>query len=313
MQTDEKEIRRAERAKKVKWIGMIVNVVLSAAKIVAGIFGKSGAMIADGIHSVSDSVTDIIVLVFIGVAAKGENPTFRYGHGKFETFATMLISVALMAVAAGMFVSSASLIIDAFQGRPLPRPTFLALTMALISIAVKEWLFRYTRIAGEHINSMALVANAWHHRSDAFSSIAVAAGISCAMFLGDEWRVLDPIAAAVVSLLIALVAYRLLMPSVRELLEVSLSKEETREIGAEIAKTDGINAFHHLRTRKNGNVYILDFHIKVAPSLTVVAAHDIADRAEKALKKKYGQQTIVNIHIEPYLGEKINVDKSCDD
>ena len=217
-QTD--AMARAARAKKVTWVGFWVNVVLSVAKIIAGIVGRSGAMIADGVHSISDFVTDIIVIVFIGVSAKGENTRFRYGHGKFETFATMLISFALFAVAVGLFWTSFSQIVDAFNGKVLPRPEMVALVMAFVSVVAKEWLFHYTRVAGEQMNSMALVANAWHHRSDAFSSIAVLVGIGCAMFLGERWRVLDPIAAATVSVFIALVAYRLAMPSIRELLEL---------------------------------------------------------------------------------------------
>ena len=306
-------IIRADRAKHVTWVGFIVNVILSVAKIIAGIIGHSGAMVADGIHSISDFVTDVIVIVFIGVSSKGDNHRYRYGHGKFETFATMLISFALAAVGIGMLISSVELIIKAIQGMVLPQPGMLAFIMAAVSIATKEWLFQYTRIVGSQINSMALVANAWHHRSDALSSIAVFVGIGCAMFLGEEWRVLDPIAAALVSIFILLVAYRLAMPSIHELLEVSLPEKVTAEIGREIASVDGVCAYHHLRTRKNGNIYIIDFHIKVKPTLTVVEAHNIANNTEKALKAKYGKQSIVNIHIEPYNGEKLTIDKSCND
>ena len=287
-------------------------MVLSVAKIIAGIVGRSGAMIADGVHSISDFVTDIIVIVFIGVSAKGENTRFRYGHGKFETFATMLISFALFAVAVGLFWTSFNQIVDALNGKVLPRPEMVALVMAFVSVVAKEWLFHYTRVAGEQMNSMALVANAWHHRSDAFSSIAVLVGIGCAMFLGERWRVLDPIAAATVSVFIALVAYRLAMPSIRELLEVALPDDVTAEMGGVIGGVDGVCAYH-LRTRKNGNVYIMDFHIKVDPRLTIVEAHDISKRAEAALKAKYGEQSIVNIHIEPYQGETVDSSKSCTD
>lgn len=306
-------ISRADRAKKVTWIGFVVNIVLSTAKVAAGIIGHSGAMIADGIHSISDSVTDVIVIVFIGVSSKGENAKYRYGHGKFETFATMLISFALFAVAIGLFVSSAATIIDAINGKPLARPAMITFIMAFISIAVKEWLFQYTRIVGEQIKSTALVANAWHHRSDAFSSVAVLIGIGCAMFLGDQWRVLDPIAAAIVSVFIGLVAYRLALPSIRELLEVSLPDSVTKEIAGVIGQVDGVRAYHHLRTRKNGNIYILDFHIKVDTNLTIVEAHEIANRVENTLKGKYGQSTIANIHIEPYLGEPVDDSKTCTD
>lgn len=302
VEVDEAARQRAERAKKVTWVGFVVNAILSLAKVIAGIVGNSGAMIADGVHSISDFITDIIVLVFIGVSSRGENENYRYGHGKFETFATMLISFALIAVAIGLFISSASSISDAINGKILPEPGMIAFIMAIISIVTKEWLFQYTRIAGEQINSTALVANAWHHRSDAFSSIAVLIGIGCAMFLGENWRILDPVAALIVSIFIFMVAWRLAVPSIKELLEVSLPNAVNEEIGNEIKNVDGVRAFHHLRTRKNGNIYIMDFHIKVDPTLTITAAHDIADNVEKTLKHKYGASAIVNIHIEPYKG-----------
>ena len=302
VEVDEVARQRAERAKKVTWVGFVVNAILSLAKVIAGIVGNSGAMIADGVHSISDFITDIIVLVFIGVSSRGENENYRYGHGKFETFATMLISFALIAVAIGLFISSASSISDAINGKILPEPGMIAFIMAIISIVTKEWLFQYTRIAGEQINSTALVANAWHHRSDAFSSVAVLIGIGCAMFLGENWRILDPVAALIVSIFIFMVAWRLAVPSIKELLEVSLPNAVNEEIGNEIKNVDGVRAFHHLRTRKNGNIYIMDFHIKVDPSLTITAAHDIADNVEKTLKHKYGASAIVNIHIEPYKG-----------
>ncbi len=307
------EMARTEKAKKITWVGFVVNLILSVAKVIAGFIGNSGAMIADGVHSVSDSVTDVIVILFIGVSARGENHKYRYGHGKFETFATMLISFALFIVAVGLLWESVSQIIDAINGKIPPRPGMVALIMAVISIGVKEWMFQYTRIVGEQINSMALVANAWHHRSDAFSSIAVLVGVGCAMFLGDSWRILDPIAAAVVSIFIGLVAYRLAMPSICELLEISLPESVNSEIRAEIAKVDGVIAFHHLRTRKNGNIYIIDFHIKVMPQLTIVEAHEIANCTEKSLKQKYGENAIINIHIEPYNGESVGKDKICTD
>lgn len=307
------ELDRAARAKKATWIGFVINMILSLFKIAAGIIGHSGAMIADGVHSISDFVTDIIVIVFIGVSAKGENTKYRYGHGKFETFATMIISIVLIIVAVGLFWSSAKSIVAACRGEVLPRPGMIAFVMAVISVVVKEWLFRYTRVVGEQIHSMALVANAWHHRSDAFSSIAVVIGIGCALFLGENWRILDPIAALVVSIFIAIVGFRLAIPSIDELLEKSLPEETNREIGNVIAGVDGVITYHHLRTRKNGNVYIMDFHIKVNPDMTVVQAHKIATDVEDTLRRHYGANAIVNIHIEPYNGETVCADKSCRD
>lgn len=303
---------RAYAAKRCTWIGFGVNGLLSILKIIAGIFGRSSAMVADGIHSVSDFITDIIVIVFIGVSARGVNQFYRYGHGKFETFATMLISFALMIVAIGLFIEGSGAVLRSLNGEVLESPTYLALGMAIISIASKEWLFRYTKKVGSNIKSMALIANAWHHRSDAFSSIATLVGISGAMFLGAQWRILDPLAAMLVSVFIFLVGWRLGLPAIKELLEISLPHNINEEIGKEIFEVEGVKTYHNLRTRKNGNMYVMDFHIKVDPTITITEAHDVSTKVEQKLTSKYGD-AIINIHIEPYLGEEIQKNGCCID
>ena len=301
---------RAREAKACTWIGFAINGALALLEITAGIIGRSGAMIADGIHSLSDFITDVIVIVFIGVTAKGIDKYYRYGHGKFETFATMLIAVALAIVALMLLADSVAKIAASLGGTVLPAPGYIALAMAFISILAKEWLFRYTKRVGDNIESMAIIANAWHHRSDALSSIATLVGIAGAIFLGGQWRILDPLAAALVSVFILIVAFRLGIPAVTELLEVSLPEHANEEIGRVISGVDGVKAYHNLRTRKSGNIYIIDFHIKVDPSDTVVEAHDIASETERALAKKFGT-VIANIHIEPYLGQQVRPNGSC--
>ena len=308
--TTEQLQQRVREAKKCTWIGFAINGALALLKIIAGIIGRSGAMIADGIHSLSDFITDVIVIVFIGVTAKGIDKYYRYGHGKFETFATMLIAVALAIVALMLLADSVAKIAASLGGTVLPAPGYIALAMAFISILAKEWLFRYTKRVGDNIESMAIIANAWHHRSDALSSIATLVGIAGAIFLGGQWRILDPLAAALVSVFILIVAFRLGIPAVKELLEVSLPEHVNEEIGRVISGVDGVKAYHNLRTRKNGNIYIIDFHIKVDPSDTVVEAHDIASETERALAKKFGT-VIANIHIEPYLGQQVRPNGSC--
>ena len=308
--TTEQLQQRAREAKKCTWIGFAINGALALLKTIAGIIGRSGAMIADGIHSLSDFITDVIVIVFIGVTAKGIDKYYRYGHGKFETFATMLIAVALAIVALMLFSDSVAKIAASLGGTVLPAPGYIALAMAFISILAKEWLFRYTKRVGDNIESMASIANAWHHRSDALSSIATLVGIAGAIFLGGQWRILDPLAAALVSVFILIVAFRLGIPAVKELLEVSLPEHVNEEIGRVISGVDGVKAYHNLRTRKNGNIYIIDFHIKVDPSDTVVEAHDIASETERALAKKFGT-VIANIHIEPYRGQQVRPNGSC--
>ena len=294
------DIDREKKAARVTWVGFFTNLILSAAKVAAGIVGRSSAMIADGIHSLSDFVTDFIVIIFIKISAKNEDSDHPYGHGKFETFATMLISFALFIVAIGIFYSGSVKIYEVLNGRTIERPTYLALIMAAVSIVVKEGLYWYTIIIGRKIESPAVIANGWHHRSDAFSSIGTLIGISGAMFLGERWRILDPITSVIVGIFIIDVAYKLARPSIQELLEVSLPKEIEAAIKEQVKETPGVKAFHHLHTRKNGNSFIIDMHIKVDARSSIVEAHDIATHVENNLKAAFGKHTQVNVHIEPY-------------
>lgn len=297
----------------VTWVGFWINALLAAGKIAAGIIGRSGAMVADGVHSLSDFITDIIVIVFVGVAHRKADANYQYGHGKYETFATMLIAMFLAFVAAAFFYDGAERVWHTLRGHQLPRPGMIALWAAIISIVLKEWLFHYTRRWGRRIHSASVVANAWHHRSDSLSSAATLVGIAGAMFLGQRWRVLDPIAAMVVSVFIFVVAWQIGMPSIKELLEVSLPKELTRKMWEVIASTQGVEGFHHFMSRRNGNASILDFHIKVNPSITVVQGHEIATAVERNLRERFGDDMIINIHVEPYKGEMVDEMKHCAD
>lgn len=298
-------------ARHVTWVGFWVNAALGVLKVLAGIFGRSTAMVADGVHSFSDFITDIIVIVFVGISRRKADATYQYGHGKYETMATLMVAVILGVVGVLFMVDGAEKIYDAASGRPLPSPTWLALSMAVASIAAKEWLFRYTRRAGERIHSAVVVANAWHHRSDALSSLATLAGIAGAMALGDKWHILDPIAAMVVSVFIVIVAVRIGRPAVLELLEVSLPRETVEGMFRVIGTTPGVEAFHHFASRRNGNMMIVDFHIKVDPQISVYDAHAIATEVERRLRRAYGNDMLVNIHIEPYEGQKVDANRMC--
>lgn len=295
------DMAREKKAARVTWVGFFTNLLLSTAKIIAGVVGRSSAMIADGIHSLSDFITDFIVIIFIKISSKHEDSDHPYGHGKFETFATMLISFALFIVAIGIFYSGSVKIYEVLNGRVIERPTYLALIMAAVSIVVKEILYWYTIIVGRKIESPAVIANGWHHRSDAFSSIGTLIGISGAMFLGERWRILDPITSVIVGIFIIGVAYKLARPSIQELLEMALPEEIEHSIEQKIQATPGVITFHHLRTRKNGNAFIIDMHIKVDPHSSIVEAHDIATHVENNLKTAFGKRTQINVHIEPYL------------
>ncbi|MBP7210007.1 MAG: cation transporter [Paludibacteraceae bacterium] len=291
--------QRAREAKKVTWVGFVINLLLSIAKLIAGITGKSAAMVADAVHSISDFTTDVVVIAFVGVTAKDCDDNHHYGHGKYETFATLLISAALLAVGIGLLLNGVQNSIKVINGESLEKPGIIALVAAIVSVIIKEALYWYTVIVGKKINSKAVIANAWHHRSDAFSSIGTTLGIGGAIFLGEKWRILDPLAGALVSIFIIKVAIDLGLPSIKELLESSIPKKEEEDIIRIITNTDGVKKYHHLRTRKVGNAYAIDVHIKLDRNISFVKSHDIATDLEKQLRAIYGNNTLLSIHTEP--------------
>ena len=284
---------------KVTIIGSIVNFVLLVFKFLAGIIGHSAAMVADAVHSLSDFVTDIIVIVFVRISGKPQDENHDYGHGKYETLATAIIGIVLFAVGVGILVNSITGIVDAFNGKVLEAPSMLALIAAAVSIVFKEALYQYTVFKGKHLNSKAVVANAWHHRSDAFSSIGTLVGIAGAIFLGEKFRVLDPIAAFVVSVFIIKVAIDLVKPCIDELLEKSLPKEIEDRILIIVTAFPEVNQPHHLRTRRIGNNIAIELHIRMNGSMSLREAHDITKSIEAALKQEFGPATHIGIHMEP--------------
>ena len=300
-----KNNNRTQQAQKVTWVGFFSNLILSGGKLVAGILGNSAAMIADGVHSISDFITDVIVLAFVRYSDKESDEDHRYGHGKYETFATLLISLALLVVGIGIFVNGVESIYAAIKGEILGQPSMIALIAAIVSIISKEWLYQYTLKVGKSINNQAVVANAWHHRSDAFSSIGTMVGIGGAIFLGEKWRVLDPLAGLVVSIFIMNVAIKLGLPAVKELLEAALPETVEKEIIEIVNRTPGVKDHHRLKTRKIGNNYAIDLHVKMDKDLTLEESHDIATAIEQNLYERYGGKTQISIHMEPY---KANVE-----
>lgn len=284
---------------RVTIVGSVVNMLLLIFKFVAGIVGNSAAMVADAVHSLSDFVTDIVVILFVRLSGRPADEDHGYGHGKFETLATLFVSLVLFGVAVMLFVGGVKDIVAVAHGRQLAEPTMVALIAAVISIIAKELLYHYTVKCGEKLNSQVVVANAWHHRSDAFSSIGVLAGVGGAMFLGGRWAVLDPIAATIVSLFIVKVAYSLLMPSLEELLERSLPKDVEQRIEQIILSVDGVSSPHHLRTRRIGSAYAIEVHIRMDGNLTLTQAHAVTTAVERLLKQEFGDSTHVGIHTEP--------------
>jgi cation diffusion facilitator family transporter len=290
---------RQKQIYKVTLAGGAVNVILLAFKFIAGILGHSAAMIADAVHSLSDFITDLIVLIFVHISGRPQDKSHDYGHGKYETLALTVIGIALVIVAVGIFHNGALRIAAWWRGDELEAPGMLALWAALISIILKELTYRYTIRNARKLDSPALEANAWHHRSDALSSIGTAIGIGGAVLLGKRWAVLDPVASVVVGAFIVKVAIELILQGMRDLLEHSLPDEIEDEI-MQIAKSEpDVIEPHDLRTRRIGNRYAIELHILMNGNITLSKAHDHADSIESRLKQRFGDDTHIAIHMEP--------------
>ena len=292
--------RREREITRITLFGSFVNVGLLTFKFVAGFLGNSSAMIADAVHSLSDFLTDIVVLVFVRISSRPEDEGHDYGHGKYETLATSIIGAVLLFVGFGLLWDGCDRIwLHYVDGIPLESPGLVALYAALASIVVKELLFRLTLRIGRRQDSQVVIANAWHHRSDAFSSIGTALGIGGAILLGDEWRILDPLAAVIVSLFIIRVSLRLMLPAVQDLLEVSLPKETEVQILEIISELPEVRNPHHLRTRRIGNRFAIEAHIRVDGQMTVYDAHELTRKIESRLRQEFGAATPVVLHVEP--------------
>ena len=290
--------RNREVYKVTLW-GGAVNVLLLAFKFVAGIVGHSAAMVADAVHSLSDFVTDIIVLAFVHISGKPKDKSHDYGHGKYETLAMTFVAFVLLAVAVGIVYSGTLKIVAWSKGEQLEAPGMLALWAALLSIVMKEGIFHYTMKKAQKLNSQALEANAWHHRSDALSSIGTAIGIGGAIFFGSRWTVLDPVASVIVGLFIAKVSINLLHCGIGDLMEQSLPDDVEQEILRLAASVPDVVEPHDLRTRRIGNHYAIELHILMDGNLPLCEAHDKASEVEELLRGKYGEDTHVVVHVEP--------------
>ena len=298
------EVNREKEIYKLTIWGSLVNFLLLVFKFVAGFVGNSAAMMADAVHSLSDFITDIIVILFVRVSSMPKDENHHYGHGKYETLATAIIGVVLFTVGVGILVNAVEAIIDFFHGKELAAPNIWALGAAAVSIVFKEALYQYTVYKGKNLNSNAVMANAWHHRSDALSSIGTLLGISGAMFLGEKWRVLDPIAAFLVSIFILKVAIELTKASLEELLEKSLPKKTQEKILNIIHSFPEVKSPHNLRTRHIGSNIAIEFHIRMDGNLSLNEVHEITKRMENALKAEFGPLTHIGIHMEPINHEK---------
>ena len=292
-------MQRNREIYKVTLVGGLVNLILLLFKFVAGIVAHSAAMVADAIHSLSDFLTDIIVMVFVSISGKPQDKSHDYGHGKYETLALTLIGLALLAVAIGIFYNGIVKIVAWAGGEQLEAPGMLALWAALLPILLKEGVYHYTRIKARQLNSPAMEANAWHHRSDALSSVGTALGIGGAILLGQRWTVLDPVASVIVGLLITKVAVGLLLRGIGDLTEQSLPDDIEDEILGMVASIPGVVEPHHLRTRRLGNRYAIELHVRMDGDMSLRESHDKATEVEHLLRDKYGADTHVAVHVEP--------------
>jgi len=299
-------MERSRQIYKVTLVGGVVNVVLLVFKFVAGIMGHSAAMVADAIHSLSDFVTDVIVIFFVHISGKPQDKSHDYGHGKYETLAMTIIGIALLLVAIGIVYGGATKVVAWVGGAQLQAPGLLALWAAVLSIVLKESTFRYSMVEARKLHSQAIEANAWHHRSDALSSVGTAIGIGGAIFLGQKWTVLDPIASVIVGLFIIKVAVFLLRDGIGDLMEHSLPDEVENEILQLTASVQGVAEPHDLRTRRIGNHYAIELHILMDGNMPLREAHDKASEVEDLLRSHYGEDTHIAVHVEP---KEVNSEK----
>lgn len=297
-------MERDKKVYRVTILGSVVNLLLLVFKFVAGVLGYSAAMIADAVHSLSDFVTDLIVIVFVKISSKPEDADHAYGHGKYETLASCIIGLALIVVGVMMGYNATVKIVDVVRnGTELASPGIIALAAAVLSIVLKEWMFHITRKVAREVDSPAVEANAWHHRSDALSSVGTAIGIGGAVLLGSKWAVLDPIAALVVSVFIVVQAAKILSDSIGQLMEKSLPRDVEQRICEIVYEEEGTSDIHHLRTRKIGSQISIELHVRMNGSLTLREVHGKSIAIEKRLRAAFGDSTYINLHVEPLKSE----------
>ncbi len=297
-------MERDKKVYRVTLLGSVVNLLLLVFKFVAGVLGHSAAMIADAVHSLSDFVTDLIVIVFVKISSKPEDADHAYGHGKYETLASCIIGLALIVVGVMMGYNAVVKIVDVVRnGTELASPGIIALAAAVLSIVLKEWMFHLTRKVAREVDSPAVEANAWHHRSDALSSVGTAIGIGCAVLLGSKWAVLDPIAALVVSVFIVVQAAKILSDAIGQLMEKSLPRDVEQRICEIVYEEEGTSDIHHLRTRKIGSQISIELHVRMNGYLTLREVHDKSIAIEKRLRAAFGDSTYINLHVEPLKSE----------
>ena len=291
MDTDKQRIS-GRQIKSITYLGMVINIALAIVKIAVGFFAASLALVADGIHSFSDLATDVAVLLGLRLGSKAPDQSHPYGHGRAETFSAIVIALILILVG-GVMIYYATMAIARDE---VTNPNVAVLIAAIVSIAAKEWLYRATKKIAIKSHSAALYANAWHHRSDALSSVAVAVGyISLEFGFGHG----DQVAAIAVGMMIIWVGIRVIGDSLRELTESAVDSDTIEHIKNIINDNSSIRQWHKLRTRMVGREVFLDLHILVDPDLSIAAAHEISENLEQALDEQITRPVNITVHIEP--------------
>lgn len=289
------------RAEHATLIGAAVNILLSGLKLAVGVVATSGALVADGVHSLSDLVTDAAVLLGIRAAQRPPDTNHAYGHGRYETISALFVGAMLLAAAAGILLHSWSRIDAALEGAALRSPGPVAIVMAAASIVAKEIMFHITRRIGRTSGSPALVANAWHHRSDAMSSVATLAGVSGAALLGPQWNILDPAAAGIVACMIGWVGVKTAQTALREMTDHALPASDHAEIKRIVLSVPGTSDPHNLKTRRLGSDVSIEVHFRVDGKITVDDGHEIASEVEARIRRQFGESSTIITHVEPTI------------
>ena len=277
----------------------IANLALAIAKIIAGIFGRSAAMTADAIHSLSDAVCDGIVLVMVRISAKGKSDRYNWGRGKYETVATLTISVLLIIIAIELMTDGISSIKEILTGGEIGKPGMIALWVSIISILVQESIFRWTVHVGKAVNSTTMIANAWHHRSDALSSVGTLLGVGGAILLGGKWTLLDPLVGCIISIVILEISVKMLFPALHELTDGALPKDDVAKITDIILATSDGMAIRSLNTRKSGHCDIIDAVLSSDKDISISEASRISEKTASALKQQFNADAQISVVIEP--------------
>jgi cation diffusion facilitator family transporter len=291
---------RHQEASRVTWASVVINILLTIVKFIIGLIGGSAAMLADAIHSASDFATDFAVLIGMQLSKRPQDQDHPYGHGKYETLAAVLIGIALCVLGVSLALQAGHTVYDALCHNDWPTaPSMITIWAGVLSIVVKEGLYQWTAHVARKIQSDALLANAWHHRSDALTSIAAVIGISAAACLGGRWVLLDASMAILIGVVLIWIAWKIIHDSVDKLLEQGMSQEENNRILEIIRAVPDAVEPHHLRSRRVGSIAVIEMHFRVNPHMSVVQGHAIASQIETLLYNAFGKDAILTLHVEP--------------